>query len=75
MGVIGGKFIDMVSFLDCFCQVRLRMGDPNFNADMWVGQYVFRSLLNNKGILIGEPFTSNFKKYEEDRKDVYFIHK
>lgn len=75
MGVIGGRFIDMKIFLGEFCQARLKMGDPAFNADMWVGQYVFRSLLNEKEILIGEPFTSNFKKYEEDRKDVYFIHK
>jgi hypothetical protein len=75
MGVIGGSYKNIMDFLTNFCTTRLRMGDPNFNADMWVGQYVFRHLLSDKNIMIGEPFTSNFKQYEIDRKDVYFIHK
>jgi hypothetical protein len=64
-----------MDFLNNFCNTRLRIGDTDFNADMWVGQYVFRHLLSDKNIMIGEPFTSNFKQYEIDRKDVYFIHK
>lgn len=75
MGVIGGKFDNIVDFLDKFCVTRLKMGAPDFNADMWIGQYVFRHLLSSKKILIGDPFTSEFKKYQNDRKDVYFIHK
>ena len=74
MGVIGGHYANVMEFLHSFCEVRLRMGEPEFNADMWVGQYVFRELLNKK-LLLGEPFTSEFKKYQNDRKDVYFIHK
>jgi hypothetical protein len=42
---------------------------------MWTGQYVFRHLLSDKKILIGEPLTSDFKKYQNDRTDVFFIHK
>lgn len=76
MGVIGGSYNNMLDFLNTFCTTRLKLGDPNFaQADMWIGQYVLRHLLSNKNILVGEPFTSNFKKYEIDRKDVYFIHK
>ena len=75
MGVIGGTYSNMLNFLDKFCLARMKLGHPDFNADMWVGQYVFRHLLSDKKILLGEPFTSNFKGYEYDRKDVYFIHK
>lgn len=75
MGVIGGKYEQTINFLDKFCLTRSKMGNINFSADMWIGQYVFRHLLADKKILIGEPFTSKFKKYEIDRKDVYFIHK
>jgi hypothetical protein len=75
MGVIGGSYENMMDFLDSFCLARVKISDPDFNADMWVGQYVFRHLLSDKKILIGHPFTSNFKKYENDRKDVFFIHK
>jgi hypothetical protein len=75
MGVIGGNYKNMMEFLHLFCQTRIRLGNPDFNSDMWIGQYVFRYELSHKNIMIGEPFTSVFKNYENDRKDVYFIHK
>lgn len=75
MGVIGGNYENILNFLNKFCETRIALGNPDFNADMWIGQYVFRSLLKDKKTMIGEPFTSRFKKYEIDRKDVYFIHK
>lgn len=75
MGVIGGKYDNVIDFLDKFCLVRSKLGNPGFNADMWVGQYVFRHLMSDKKLLLGEPFTSEFKKYQNERKDVYFIHK
>ena len=75
MGVIGGSYSNIVEFLNKFCETRRNMKHEYFNADMWVGQYVFRHILSDKKLLIGEPFTSNFKQYENDRKDVYFIHK
>lgn len=75
MGVIGSDYHNMMDFLDKFCLIRTKMQNPNFNADMWVGQYVFRYYLKDKEQLIGHPFTSEFKKYQNDRKDVYFIHK
>lgn len=75
MGAIGGKYDNMMLFLRLLCEERLKIGNPTFNADIWTGNYVFRHKLSDKKLLIGEPFTSNFKKYEYDRKDVYFIHK
>jgi hypothetical protein len=75
MGVIGGNYDNILNFLNKFCDTRIKLENPDFNSDMWVGQYVFRHLLSNKNLMIGEPFTSKFKKYEVDRKDVYFIHK
>jgi len=75
MGVIGGSYNNIKIFLNAFCTTRIRLGAPDFNSDMWVGQYVFRHMLSDKKTMIGEPFTSNFKSYEDDRTDVYFIHK
>jgi hypothetical protein len=75
MGVIGGSYSNIQTFLDAFCTTRIRLGAPEFNSDMWIGQYVFRQVLSYKKNMIGEPFTSNFKSYEDDRTDVYFIHK
>lgn len=75
MGVIGGNYYNMMEFLNNFCETRIQLGNPDFNSDMWIGQYVFRHKLSYKNILLGEPFTSVFKKYENQRTDVYFIHK
>jgi len=76
MGVVGGSYENMIDFLDKYSKIRLGMEDEKFyQADMWVGNYIFRCLLKDKSLLIGEPFTSEFKKYQNDREDVYFIHK
>jgi hypothetical protein len=75
MGVIGANYNNMLLFLNKFCETRIKLGNPEFNSDMWTGQYVFRDILSDKSLLIGYPFTSNFKKYENNRKDVFFIHK
>jgi hypothetical protein len=75
VGVMGGKIKEVVNYLKEFVKVRKEMGFPEFNADMWVGQYVCRHVLQHKNVLIGSPLTSDFKSYEKDRDDVYFIHK
>lgn len=75
MGVIGGNYENIMLFLNTICRERIKIGTPAFNADIWTGNYTFRHLLSDKKLLIGEPFTSNFKKYEIERKDVYFVHK
>lgn len=75
MGVLGGRYEIVIEFLEAFCHERNKMQMPEFNADMWLGQYVIRQKMNNRNMLIGEPFTSKFKEYQKDREDVYFIHK
>lgn len=75
MGVVGGKYEDMLLFYKKFCETRIKMGDPDFNSDMWVLQYLMRSTFSDKKILTGFPVCSEFKKYEKERKDVFFIHK
>lgn len=75
MGVIGGSYKKMVEFYKMFCSVRDDMGNPEFNADMWVLQYLIRYKLQPCSFLAGDPVCSEFKKYQQDRKDVYFIHK
>ena len=87
MGVVGGKLEDMKNFYEKFCEVRDSaqpcppigfdgngIPDPYFNMNMWVGNNVLRYHIQEK-ILLGQPVTSKYKKYENDRKDVYFIHK
>jgi hypothetical protein len=75
MGVVGGSYEDMLLFYESFCDVRIRMGNPEFNADMWILQYLLRSVFSEKEFLSGYPVCSEFKKYENNREDVYFIHK
>ena len=75
MGAIGARYDDITRFLKILCEERMRIGTPNFNADIWTGNYVFRHRLSDFKLLIGEPLTSNFKQYEYGRKDVCFIHK
>ena len=75
MGVVGGKYKDMKLFYSEFCKLRVAIGHPEFNADMWLLQYLLRSKFKDKKTTIGEPVCSNFKKFEKSRKDVYFIHK
>jgi len=76
MGVIGCNYKNALKFLKIYNEFRVSLASPEIgNLDMACGQYVFRRLLKDKKILIGEPFCSEFKKYQNDRKDVYFIHK
>ena len=76
MGVIGAKYNTATEFLQHYHTVRHEMRNPEFAAaDMSVGQYVIRVLMHDKRLLVGEPFTSEYKKHQRDREDVYFIHK
>jgi hypothetical protein len=75
MGVVGGRYEDMLLFYQKFCEIRIKMGNPDFNSDMWILQYLLRSILADKKFIMGDPVCSEFKKYEKERKDVFFIHK
>lgn len=73
MGVIGSEYENSIRFLDLFCQERSKAGSPELNINMALGNYVARNYFDT--IYSGPPFCSDFKKYQTDRKDVYFIHK
>lgn len=75
MGVVGGRYEDMIEFYNKFCETRIKMGDPEFNSDMWVLQYLLRVVFQDKKFLMGDPVCSDFKGYQNEREDVYFIHK
>ena len=73
MGVIGARYENAIRFLSLFCQERIRAELPHLNINMPLGNYIARKYFNK--VYAGEPFCSEFKKYQKDRKDVYFIHK
>lgn len=75
MGVIGGKFDKMLTFYKEFVKIRDELSNPHFNADMWLCQYLLRSQMQPCELMIGDPVCSEFKKYQDERKDVFFIHK
>tara|TARA_A100001011_G_C14301311_1_gene840913 strand:+ start:1701 stop:2468 length:768 start_codon:yes stop_codon:yes gene_type:complete len=75
MGVIGGSYENMLTFYKTFVSIRDDLKNPEFNADMWICQYILRSQLQPCELMIGDPVCSEFKKYQTKRKDVYFIHK
>jgi hypothetical protein len=75
MGVVGGTHEDMSNFYSKFVEVRESMGVPEFNSDMWLCQYLLRSQFKDKNFIMGEPVCSEFKQYQNEREDVYFIHK
>ncbi len=75
MGVIGGKFDKMLTFYREFVRIREELSNPSFNSDMWICQYLLRSQLQPCELMIGDPVCSEFKKYQNERKDVFFIHK
>ncbi len=74
-GVIGGTYNNMLLFVNEFCNIEASMDAPKVISDMFITNYLCRNQFADKKILIGEPVTSKFKQYENDRKDVYFIHK
>jgi hypothetical protein len=73
MGVIGFNYENSMKFLFKFCSQRLKSGFISENVNMTLGNFIARKYFNK--IYSGEPFCSEFKKYQTDRKDVYFIHK
>mgnify|MGYP003966571853 CR=1 FL=1 len=73
MGVIGGNYDNVYKFLSLFCDLRIKAGNPNLNINMALGNYIARNFFSD--IRYGFPYCSEFKKYQTERKDVFFIHK
>ena len=73
MGVIGSSYDNAIRFLDLFCTERIKCGNPELNLNMSLGNYIARNFFSD--VRCGSPYCSDFKEYQLDRKDVYFIHK
>jgi hypothetical protein len=73
MGVIGFNHKNAMKFLNLFCNQRKQSRLFHLNVNMTLGNYIARKYFNQ--VYSGEPFCSEFKKYQKNRKDVYFIHK
>ena len=73
-GVIGGAGKAVRYFLAHFTRVRRAIGRPERNLNMPIVNYVFHRYLAGR-FRAGAPVTSVFKSYEQDRTDVWFIHK
>ena len=75
MGVIGGRYQDILDFVNLFEAMRLRYPEESFNMNMSLGNFIFRYALDKRPILLGDPVTSAYKQFQDSREDVYFIHK
>ena len=74
-GVIGGSRKLVLELLSKICNLYKKLGKKAINYNMGILQeVVYNSHIVNK-IKIGAPVVSKFKKYENHRKDVWFIHK
>ena len=75
-GILGGRRDNIIKMLhkirDIFNGYDESMLKSNFN--MVVFNYVLYTYFKSK-IITRPPIHSLFKKYENDRKDVWFIHK
>jgi hypothetical protein len=73
-GVIGGTAREIRRFLAAFVRVRRSIGDPRRNLNMPIVNYVFHRLFEGR-FHAGAPVTSRFKRFEQPRRDVWFVHK
>ena len=75
MDVIGGCRKLVLELLSKICNIYKKLGKKAINFNLGIlNEVVYNSDLVNK-IKIGAPVVSGFKKYENHRKDVWFIHK
>ena len=75
VGVGGGSYDSMKNFYNRYCEMREPLQNYEHNFDMWIPQFLLRHLFAANGLVLGDPVCSEFKKYQNDREDVYFIHK
>ena len=73
MGVIGSNYSNAIKFLALFTEHRIKCGHPELNINMSLGNYIARNFFGS--VKSGAPYCSVFKKYQKERKDVFFIHK
>tara|TARA_Y100000590_G_scaffold14063_2_gene16885 strand:+ start:6202 stop:7041 length:840 start_codon:yes stop_codon:yes gene_type:complete len=75
-GLLGGKRENILRFLENMLYIfdSLSFDQKKQNLNMIVFNYVVYNHLN-ENVISGEILHSKYKKFENDRKDIYFIHK
>jgi hypothetical protein len=75
-GILGGKREEVLNFLMNMEKLLLglKINQQNKNLNMIIFNYVVYNIYN-ENVISGFPLHSKFKSYENNRKDVYFIHK
>jgi hypothetical protein len=73
-GVIGGRAPEIRRFLDSFVRTRTMIGHPDRTLNMPLVNYIFHRQFAGR-FHAGAPVTSRFKRFERNRRDVWFIHK
>ncbi|MBY0244084.1 MAG: hypothetical protein K2Q03_01390 [Sphingobacteriaceae bacterium] len=76
-GIIGGKYMLMLSFFEQLCKIHQTYNQHNntaYTGDMGAFNYVLRTQFNQQ-FIHGKPVNTVFKEYETERKDCWFRHK
>jgi hypothetical protein len=76
-GILGGNRKIVMEFLKEMRNIFIILDkkQKKENLNMSIFNYVMFNNFSNKNILTGEKLHSVFKEYQNNRKDVYFIHK
>lgn len=74
-GVICGQRFEIFRLLNFFKRERLRLEFDKSNINMPLMNYLIRNFYGDGEIVIGSPITSTYKKFQTERKNVYFRHK
>ena len=75
-GILGGRRRDVLNFLSSMIKIfeNFNSKQRKENLNMIVFNYVIYNKFN-EDVISGEDLHSKYKKYENHRKDIYFIHK
>ena len=75
-GILGGNRKDVLNFLKNMISIfdKFNSEIKTKNLNMIVFNYVVYKIFN-QNVISGSPLHSEFKKYQNNRTDVYFIHK
>ena len=73
-GIIGGSTEIFQEYCAYMADLVVKGGPVPKTVDMSYHNYVVRTYFNNR-VVAGEPVNSLYRKFQKDRKDVWFIHK
>lgn len=74
-GVVGGFYCPIMLLLMLMCDHFATMPDSDANCDMATLNFCIRTNWSKENIICGSPLNSVYKNFENQRQDVFFIHK